>query len=67
MRESNVAMVFSEALDRIKPFFETGSAWGAGAMPYWAYRTLRDQFPDLTNSEVRLIVETARRSSSGGG
>ncbi len=58
--------VFPPAYEAMRPFFNRHTQWGmGGSQEHLAYRTLKDQFPELGPQERFLVVITARRLFQG--
>jgi hypothetical protein len=60
-RHHRVREVFEEAVALIAPFFEHDDDWGHGTLDHLAYRSLRNAFPQLSVTEVHVLVVAARR------
>ncbi|HRP98595.1 MAG TPA: hypothetical protein PL143_20350 [Rhodocyclaceae bacterium] len=60
-RHHRVRAVFEEALVLIAPFFEHDDDWGHGTLDHLAYRALREAFPQLSVTEVHVLVIAAQR------
>jgi hypothetical protein len=61
-RPVSAQAVFPPPFEAIRPFFEHSTQWGHGGdQTHFAYRTLKDHFPELSSQEVFLIVVAAQR------
>ena len=67
-RRSQLALraVFQAAMDSILPFFDNNTQWGGQSHEVLAYRTLREEFPELSTQDHFIIVSTAKRMLSHG-
>lgn len=53
--------IFPAACEALKPFFAPGGEWGGAGHEHLAYRTLKEQFPQLSAQESFIAVATAKR------
>lgn len=62
-RRRNLALrsVFDEVFPRIQALFDTSNTWGGRELTMLAYRAVRESHPELTPSEVQVLVDAARR------
>ena len=61
------APLYPPAYEALRPFFDPGTQWGHSCQEHLAYRSLSDQFPQLSAQERLLVVLTARRLFHGSG
>lgn len=59
--------IFIEAYDVLAPFFDPSNTLGVGGHEHFAYRALREQFPQLSIQEVSILVTAAKRVFHSGG
>ena len=50
----------------VKPFFLTSNQWGGQSHEHFAYRAVKEQFPDLSAQDCYIAVATARRMAATG-
>jgi len=48
-------------VDLIAPFFDPANSWGNRTLDHLAYRSLRENYPDLSMEEVHVLVVAAQR------
>lgn len=53
--------VFETAYDLVEPFFDPAAGWGGHSLEHLAFRIIRENFPDLSSSEVHVLVVAAHR------
>lgn len=53
--------LFETAYAMVEPFFDPETGWGGHSLEHLAYRTLRENFPDLDVGEVHSLVVAAHR------
>ena len=53
--------VFDAAFELVEPFFDTGKSWGGVTLEHFAFRVLRENYPDLSANEVYVFITAARR------
>lgn len=60
-KHHRVREIFEEAVDLIAPFFDPANTWGNRTLDHLAYRSLRENYPDLSMEEVHVLVVAAQR------
>jgi hypothetical protein len=63
---ARVREIFEDAVECVRPFFEPGSLWSEVPLAHFAYRALRDRYPDLTFAEIYVFVGAAARIYAAG-
>lgn len=58
--------IFVEAYDVLEPFFDPANQWAGQTHEHLAFRALQERFPNLTPSQVLIIVEAAKRVFASG-
>jgi hypothetical protein len=53
--------VFDSALALVAPFFDRNRIWSGVSLEYFAYRVLREHYPDLSAVDIHVFVAAARR------
>lgn len=53
--------IFEAALPLIEPFFDPKNSWGGQSLEHFAFRVLRETYPQLSSEEVFIFVSAARR------
>jgi len=53
--------IFVAALELIEPFFDAKNSWGGHSLEHFAFRALRDHYPELSSDEIYVFVAAARR------
>jgi hypothetical protein len=61
-----VRAIFPAACEALRPFFEEATRWGGQSHEHLAYRTLKEQFPELGAQESYIVVTTAKRLFAAG-
>jgi hypothetical protein len=54
-------VIFVQACELLKPFFDPANRWGGQNHEHLAYRSLHEQFPSLSTQEAFVLVSAARR------
>lgn len=62
-RRSNhgLRLVFPAACEALRPFFDPAGRWQGQSHEHLAYRSLREQFPQLSAQETFVAVSTVKR------
>lgn len=50
----------SAALAALEPFFDPGSAWSGASLEHFAFRALRELYPDLSVSQAYALLVAAK-------
>lgn len=58
--------VFPAIYEALRPFFDPANRWGEKHQEYLAYRTLKEQFPNLSAQDCFVAVATAKRLFAAG-
>ena len=58
---TRLRQIFDEGLTLIEPFFDPDKAWGGNSLEYLAFRVMRENYPELSQDEVRTFVMAAKR------
>lgn len=53
--------VFESAYDLVEPFFDPAAGWGGHSLEHLAFRVIRENFPDLSSTDVHVLVVAAHR------
>lgn len=53
--------LFEEAYAHIAPFLDTAQTWGGLSLQHFAFRTIREAYPELTPAEVHQLVVASVR------
>lgn len=53
--------VFESAYDLVEPFFDPAAGWAGHSLEHLAFRVIRENFSDLSSSEVHVLVVAAHR------
>jgi hypothetical protein len=53
--------IFDTALPLIAPFFDPKNSWGGHSLEHFAFRVLRENYPELSSDEIYIFVSAARR------
>jgi hypothetical protein len=64
---TRVREIFEDAMRCVRPFFDRVSLWSDVPLAHFAYRALRDRYPDLTFAEIYVFVGAAARIYAAGG
>jgi len=61
-----VRAIFPAACEALRPFFEQDNQWAGQSHEHLAYRTLKEQFPELNAQESFIVVTAAKRLFASG-
>lgn len=64
--DSELRVIFVEAYEVIRPFFDETNKWAGHSLDHLAFRALRERFPTLGGEQVFIIVSAAKRVFSSG-
>lgn len=53
--------VFESAYGLVEPFFDPAAGWAGHSLEHLAFRVIRENYPDLSSSEVHVLVVAAHR------
>ncbi len=53
--------IFEEIIRKVEPFFQKDTGINGGTTEYWAARVIHDAHPDLTNHDVKVLIDAAAR------
>jgi hypothetical protein len=53
--------IFDVAFPLIEPFFDPKNSWGGQSLEHFAFRVLREHYPQLSSDEIFVFVSAARR------
>lgn len=53
--------VFEAAYGLVEPFFDPTSGWGGHSLEHLAFRVIRENFPELSSTDVHVLVVAAHR------
>ncbi|MCB1900705.1 hypothetical protein [Cognatazoarcus halotolerans] len=54
--------LFEQAYELIAPFYDDEQTWGGHPLNGFAFHTLRDRMPELSEAEAHIIVIAAARA-----
>ncbi|MBI3094729.1 MAG: hypothetical protein HYY97_07630 [Rhodocyclales bacterium] len=57
----HLRVVFLEACEVLRPFFDPDNTWGGQTHEHLAYRALHEQLPTLTPLDIFVLVSAAKR------
>ncbi len=55
-RHPELRALFEEAYARIEPCFDPEQTWGGLPLEHFAFRMLREAYPQMSSQEARLLV-----------
>lgn len=58
---SRLRAIFPDACEALRPFFDPATRWGNHCHEHLAYRTLKEQFPELSGPESFVVVMAAKQ------
>jgi hypothetical protein len=58
--------IFPAACEALKPFFDPDTQWENQFQEHFAYRALKERFPQLSAQEILVVVTVARRLFTNG-
>lgn len=64
--QPEIRSLFVEAYDLLEPFFDPANEWAGHSHEHLAFRALHENFPELSPSQVLVIVEAAKRVFASG-
>lgn len=50
----------------LRPYFDASQQWAGQSQEHFAYRALKEHFPDMSSQDCFIAVATARRMVSSG-
>ncbi len=53
--------LFEEVYERIAPFLDPAQTWGGASLQHFAFRTVREGYPELSAAEVHQLVVASVR------
>jgi hypothetical protein len=53
--------IFEVAFPLVEPFFDPKNTWGGQSLEHFAFRVLRENYPDLSSEQIFVFVSAARR------
>lgn len=53
--------VYPRVFETLRPYFDSANQWQGCSHEHFAYRTLKEQFPNLSAQECFVAVVTAKR------
>ena len=53
--------IFDDAVELVAPFFDSNNSWGGHSLEHFAFRVLREHYPDLSSGEVHVFVSAAKQ------
>lgn len=59
-QREDLRKIFDEVLTLVRPFVQTPGA----SLDYWAYRAVRNAYPDLDEQGLRIVLHAAIRVSA---
>jgi hypothetical protein len=65
-KHPGVRAIFPAACEALRPFFDQANRWEGQSHEHLAYRTLKEQFPELDAQESFIVVTTAKRLFASG-
>ena len=57
---------FMQVFEVLKPYFDASSQWAGQSQEHFAYRDLKEHFPELSAQDCYIAVAAARRMISNG-
>lgn len=57
---------FVAVFEVLKPYFNTTDQWAGQSHEHFAYRAIKERFPELTAQDCYIAVATAKRMVSSG-
>jgi hypothetical protein len=52
---------FDAAFVLVEPFFDPKNSWAGHSLEHFAFRVMREHYPDLSSDEVHVFVTAAKR------
>lgn len=62
-RRANLELrsVFPAVFETLRPYFDSDNQWEGKSHEHFAYRTVKERFPELTAQDCYIAVATAKR------
>jgi hypothetical protein len=60
-KRADLRKIFEETIHKVEPFFQKGTGINGSNTEYWAARAIHDAHPDLTQHDVKVLVDAAVR------
>jgi hypothetical protein len=57
---------FMLVFEVLKPYFDTANQWAGQSQEHFAYRAVKEQFPELSAQDCYIAVATAKRMIANG-
>lgn len=63
---SELRQRFQMVFEVLKPYFDTSSQWAGQSQEHFAYRAVKEHFPELSAQDCYIAVATAKRMIANG-
>jgi len=60
-KQSNLRDIFNDVVRLVEPFFQHGSGLNGQPTDFWAAKSIRDAYNDLSDQEVQTLTVAAAR------
>jgi hypothetical protein len=60
-KRADLRTIFEEIIPKVEPFFQKDTGINGGTTEYWAARVIHDAHPDLTQHDVKVLIDAAAR------
>jgi len=60
-KPGQLAQIFGDVFLLVEPFFDPDNSWGGQPLEQFAFRALRETYPDLSGDEIVLLLSFIRR------
>lgn len=57
---------FVVVFEMLKPYFDSSNQWGGHSHEHFAYRAVKERFPELSAQECYIAVAVAKRMLANG-
>jgi hypothetical protein len=57
---------FTLVFEVLKPYFDSASQWAGQSQEHFAYRAVKERFPELSAQDCYIAVATAKRMIANG-
>jgi len=60
-QRGRLAQIFAAAFVLVEPFFDQKNSWGGQPLEQFAFRALREEYPDLSGEELVVLLAAVQR------
>ena len=62
-RRKHIAVrdIFESAYELVEPFLDPANGWSGKTLEFLAFRAMREKYPGIDGTEIRVFLSAARR------